>query len=138
MTKAKSSKRKHKPKFYRREEKPLGKRCKFYSREACDLEDCDSCIIKDAYEQGKKDGDKQGYSRGFKDRKIDDDKLIKVVRTNERKQTLEEVLKDIHRRFELAKKYHNRRALSDLGFEALEREHGYQTEWLEQTIKETG
>jgi len=48
-------------------EKPLGKRCKFYSREACYLEDCDTCIIKDAYEQGKSDGRKQTLEEVLKE-----------------------------------------------------------------------
>jgi len=110
-------------------EKPLGKssKCMFLKGDFCNSDygkqiKCNGICVPEkcpypvsligkcfeAYEQGKKEA---------------------------RKQTLEEVLKDVHRRFELAKKYHNRRALSDMGFEALEREHGYQTVWLEQKIK---
>jgi hypothetical protein len=112
MTKAKSSKRKVKP-------------CPVPSDLCNDI--CmygTPCIRprlwRTAYEQGKKES--------LLLRNAEKKALAKTI--------YEEVLKDVHRRFELARKYHNRRALSDMGFEALEREYGYQTEWLEQRIKE--
>jgi len=79
-------------------EKPLGKRCKFYSREACYLEDCDTCIIKDAYEQGKEEQEE------FDIRVIKAMKFNHQQEINEtRKQTLEEVRKDlVHYEFEFS------------------------------------